>query len=116
MTNDINGVVRQPHADGNEDRVLRARVHLLAADGLLAEPCLYPPREYFTVCGQVITDMDLPHTTCPDDECDCELRYCPTCLQEAITWNAELESEMQAPGWMARASSDGGRQPPFGAD
>jgi hypothetical protein len=102
-----NGAEWQPHADRSEDRVLRERVHLLAADGALAEPCLDPPRQYFTLCGQVITDMDLPHETCPDDTCNCELRYCPTCLRYATGWNAEIEDEMQAPGWTARVGFDG---------
>jgi hypothetical protein len=112
VTNDIsdngpsaNGAVRQSHDDGGEDPLLRARVHLLAADGLLAVAGTHPPREYFTLCAQVMTDLDLPHATCPDDGCDCELRYCPTCIQHAIGWNAEIEDEMQAPGWTARVGS-----------
>lgn len=113
MTNDIsahgpaaNGAVRQSHDDGGEDRLLRARVHLLAADGLLAEASMHPPRDYFTLCAQVMTDVDLQHATCPDDECDCELRYCTQCIQHAIGWNAEIEDEMQAPGWTAPVGSD----------
>jgi transcriptional regulator with XRE-family HTH domain len=85
-----------------------------AATDLLTEPRLYPPRQYVTLCGQVITDMDLPHATCPDDECDCELRYCPTCLQYATGWNAEIEGEMQAPGWTARVGFDGESDAPAG--
>ncbi|MGB6162788.1 MAG: hypothetical protein WCF33_00470 [Pseudonocardiaceae bacterium] len=107
MTNDIsaNGAARQSRDDGDEDQLLRARVHLLAADGLLAEEDSYLPREYFTLCAQVLTGRDLPHATCPNDECDCELRYCPSCIQHAIEWNAEIEEDMQGPGWTARVSS-----------
>lgn len=117
MTNEISvdGAVRQSHKDGGEDRLLRARVHLLAADGLLTEPCLYRPREYFTVCGQVITNMDLPHAFCPNDECDCELRYCPTCIQYATRWNAELGEEMPAPRGTMGVGFDGEIDAPGGA-
>jgi hypothetical protein len=104
MTNDINGAVRQSQEDAGEDRVLRARIHLLAADDLLTEPCLSQPREYFTACGQVITDWDLPHAFCPDNECDCELRYCPKCIQDATRWNAELGEETLPPRWAARGT------------
>ena len=121
MTNDIsdngpaaNGAVRQSHDDGDGDRPLRERVHLLAADDLLVEAGMHPPRDYLTLCAQVMTDLDLPHATCPDDECDCELRYCPMCIQHALGWNAEIEDEMQAPGWTARAGSDGQLDTPSG--
>lgn len=99
---------------GDEERVLRARVHLLAADGLLAETVRHPPREYFTLCAQVITDSDLPHATCPNEECDCELRYCPACIEHAAGWNAELEDEMHKPGWAARVTVDGEIDAPAG--
>ncbi|MBV9139656.1 MAG: hypothetical protein JO115_01815 [Pseudonocardiales bacterium] len=103
-----------PDAGDEERVVLRARVHLLAADGLLAETVRHPPREYFTLCAQVITDSDLPHAGCPDEECNCELRYCPACIQNAAGWNAEIEEEMQALGWTARVRFDGEIDAPAG--
>lgn len=37
------------------------------------------------LCGQVMTDSDLPHATCESDDCGYEVRYyCPTCIREAI--------------------------------
>jgi hypothetical protein len=54
--------------------------HLLAADEALAED--YRPGGYLTLCGEVIDTLSLPSARCPD-ECDCELTYCPGCLDVA---------------------------------
>lgn len=76
----------------------RVRVHLLAADGLLgSEGGLRLRRSYWTVCGEVVADSDLPHALCPE-ECDCEPYYCPACLRWATVHNAETDARIAAAG------------------
>ncbi|MGH3844369.1 MAG: hypothetical protein ACRDS0_23420 [Pseudonocardiaceae bacterium] len=66
------------------------RVHLVSADGALTER--HQTRAYFfTMCGLVLADSDLPAASCPDDGCECEVRYCPECISFAVAWNAEIE-------------------------
>ncbi len=92
-----NGAVESSRDAG----LLRARVHLLAADDLLTER--YRGRAYyFTMCGQVITDAQLPHATCEGDECDCEVRYCPDCIDHATRWNAEIDADAAPAGQPSR--------------
>lgn len=78
--------------NGRGDGLLRARVHLLAADGLLSEESFHSLRVYLTLCGVAMTDLELPHATCPE-ECDCELYYCPQCIRWATGWNAEMDQD-----------------------
>ncbi|MGH3547870.1 MAG: hypothetical protein ACRDQU_07095 [Pseudonocardiaceae bacterium] len=65
-------------------------VHLVSADGALTERC--QARAYFfTLCGQVMADSELPAASCDDDGCQCEVRYCPDCIRFANAWNVEME-------------------------
>ncbi len=74
-----------------EDKPPQARVHLLAADGLLTDP--YLPRCCFTLCGELLAGSDLPHVTCEGDDCGCEvIYYCEKCIHSAAGWNAEIDS------------------------
>jgi hypothetical protein len=74
-----------------ENKLPEARVHLLAADGLLTDQ--YLPRHYFTLCGELLTGADLPHATCESGDCGCEvIYYCEKCLHYAAGWNAEIDS------------------------
>jgi hypothetical protein len=87
------GAVGHSPEDSTEDRLLRASIYLLAADGLLAERPFWSPRAYLTLCGKGVTDSDLPHATCPDEECGYEPWYYPECICWATGWNAEAEEE-----------------------
>jgi hypothetical protein len=61
-------------------------VHLLAADEVLAED--YRPGGYLPLCGEPIDAASLPEACCPD-ECDCEITYCPGCVDVAMKRNWE---------------------------
>jgi hypothetical protein len=61
-------------------------VHLLAADEALAEE--YRPRGYLALCEEPIGESGLPDARCPD-ECDCEITYCPGCVDVAMKRNWE---------------------------
>jgi hypothetical protein len=75
-----NGAVERPPGTGP--------VHLLPADRLLVER--YRGRmQLLTLCGRAMAEFELPHVTCPDEKCECELSYCPDCLSSATKWNAE---------------------------
>ncbi|MGH3550763.1 MAG: hypothetical protein ACRDQU_22110 [Pseudonocardiaceae bacterium] len=64
--------------------------HLVSADGALTER--YQTRAYFfTLCGQVMADSELPAASCPDDGCECEVRYCAECISFAVAWNAGMD-------------------------
>ncbi|MBV9139402.1 MAG: hypothetical protein JO115_00495 [Pseudonocardiales bacterium] len=77
---------------------LRVLVHLLAADGLFSsEWGLHARRAYWTVCGEMVADADLPHAICPDD-CDCEPYFCPACLRQATVRNTETDARIAAAG------------------
>ncbi|MDQ2882550.1 MAG: hypothetical protein M3Y48_15460 [Actinomycetota bacterium] len=66
------------------------RVHLVSADGALTER--HQARAYFfTMCGQVMADTELPPSSCEDDGCECEVHYCPECIRFAVAWNVEME-------------------------
>jgi hypothetical protein len=81
---------------------LRVLVHLVAADGLLSsEGGLRSPRAYWTVCGEVVNDSDLPHAVCPK-ECDCEQYFCLACLRQATFRNAETDAPIAAAGGTVR--------------
>ncbi|MBV9143454.1 MAG: hypothetical protein JO115_21505 [Pseudonocardiales bacterium] len=76
---------------------LRVVVHLLAVDGLGYEGGVRLPRVYWTLCGEVVSDADLPHAVCPQ-ECDWDLSYCPACLRSATGRNAETDADVVAAG------------------
>lgn len=60
------------------------RLDLVSADGALTER--YQARAYFfTLCGQVMADSELPPASCPDDGCECEVRYCQACISFAVS-------------------------------
>jgi hypothetical protein len=61
-------------------------VHLLAADEALAED--YRSGGYITLCGEPIGESGLPEARCPEG-CDCEITYCPGCVDVAMTRNWE---------------------------
>ncbi|MDQ2884021.1 MAG: hypothetical protein M3Y48_23440 [Actinomycetota bacterium] len=72
------------------------RVHLVSADGALTER--YRTRAYlFTMCGQVMADSDLPPASCPDDGCECEIRYCQECIRFAVGWNTDIQPPARVP-------------------
>ncbi|MGH3821740.1 MAG: hypothetical protein ACRDRA_02680 [Pseudonocardiaceae bacterium] len=67
------------------------RVHLLSTDEALAEG--YRPWGYLALCGEPIDTSSLPSARCPD-ECDCEVTYCPGCLDVATERNGEAGVEV----------------------
>ncbi|MCA1703093.1 MAG: hypothetical protein LC808_07415 [Actinobacteria bacterium] len=65
--------------------------HLLCADEVLSEGYRYRGT-YIAVCGEPIEASSLLITSCPD-ECDCEVAYCPGCLDAVNkrTWEAGVD-------------------------
>jgi hypothetical protein len=69
-------------------------VHLLAADEALAVD--YRPGGYLPLCGEPIDTSDLTSARCPE-ECDCEITYCPGCVDVAMTRNWEAGVAVSCP-------------------
>jgi hypothetical protein len=69
-------------------------VHLLAADEALAGD--YWPGGYLPLCGEPIEAASLPGARCPE-ECDCEVTYCPGCVDVAMKRNWEAGVAVYCP-------------------
>jgi hypothetical protein len=69
-------------------------VHLLCAGEALAEGYRYGG--YLALCGEPIGASGLPGARCPN-ECDCEVTYCPRCLDAATQRNWEAGVDVSCP-------------------
>jgi hypothetical protein len=69
-------------------------VHLLCAGEALAEG--YRPGGFLVLCGELIGTSSLSGARCPQ-ECECEVTYCPGCLDVATQRNWEAGIAVSCP-------------------
>ena len=69
--------------------------HLLCADEVLSEGYRYRGT-YIAVGGEPIAASSRWITSCPD-ECDCEVTYCPGCLDAVKKRNGDASLDVDCP-------------------
>jgi hypothetical protein len=97
-------------ADGVAGVSAPQSVHLLCAGEALAES--YRLGGYLALCGEPIGASGLPGARCPD-ECDCEVIYCPRCLDVATERNWEAGVAVGCPPGIT-VMTNSGRSGPTG--